>query len=436
MVTSEDIFEAYYDCLKRKRSKNSAIAYRMGGEGLEAKLLSLRDRINDRTYHPGTSICFVVRKPRYREVFAADFEDRIVHHYIALRTEPLFESIFSPRTFNCRKGKGQLYGVKMLSDDIRKATENYTRDAWICKCDIKGFFMSIDKQLLEDKVDRFIVERYKGDDIEDLRFLCRTVIRHHPEDDCIRRSPAEYWTHLSPDKSLFTNGRGKGIAIGNLFAQHFANFLLNDLDWYLEEIGIEYHGRYVDDFYMIHHDKDFLLSRVPLIRAKLADLKLTLHPRKFYFQHYTKGVSFTGAIVKPWSMYVEGRVLNNFEAAVKRLGRVRKVDQIYHHVASVNSYLGQMAHVNEYGAKRRILANLNPRLDIFVHVRHDFGSVTIDKSFRPHRIVRNRLRDGTFYCDRDPRHGSHPSPSHKVRSRRKRDRERRNSNNLSKQTKK
>ena len=102
MVTTQGLIEAYFDCRKRKRKTASAIIYEMD---YESKLIALRDRINDRTYMPGKSICFVVTRPRYREVFAAAFEDRIVHHYIALRLEPLFEQIFSPRTFNCRKGQ-------------------------------------------------------------------------------------------------------------------------------------------------------------------------------------------------------------------------------------------------------------------------------------------------------------------------------------------
>lgn len=136
MVTLVDMLEAYYDCRKRKRRTASAVVYEMD---YEARLIALRDRINTRSYLPGKSICFVVTRPRYREVFAASFEDRIVHHYMALRLEPLFEKIFSPRTFNCRKGKGQLYGIKMLESDLRQASQNYTRDCWVMKLDLKGF---------------------------------------------------------------------------------------------------------------------------------------------------------------------------------------------------------------------------------------------------------------------------------------------------------
>lgn len=165
MVTTEWLLDAYFDCRHSKRRTASAVVYEMD---YESRLIALRDRINNRTYRPGKSICFVVTRPRYREVFAASFEDRIVHHYIALRLTPLFEEIFSERTFNCRKGKGQLYGINTLKEDIRQCSNNYTEDCHIMKLDLKGFFMSIDKKLLSEMVDRFIVRYYKGEDIDEI----------------------------------------------------------------------------------------------------------------------------------------------------------------------------------------------------------------------------------------------------------------------------
>lgn len=142
MITTEDMLEAYYDCRRKKRRTASAVTYELD---YESKLIALRNRINNRIYMPGKSICFVVPRPRYREVFAAAFEDRIVHHLISLRLEPLFESVFSPRTFNCRKGKGQMFGAEMLYNDIKACSDNYTQDCYIMKLDLQSFFMSIDR---------------------------------------------------------------------------------------------------------------------------------------------------------------------------------------------------------------------------------------------------------------------------------------------------
>lgn len=393
MVTTDGMLEAYYDCRRRKRRTASAIVYEMN---YESNLIALRDRINTRTYQPGKSICFVVTRPRYREVFAASFEDRIVHHYIGLRLEPLFELVFSPRTFNCRKGKGQLYGVKMLEADIKEASNNYTTDCYIMKLDLQGFFMSIDKSMLARMIDKFIVKYYQGSDIDDLRYLCQIVVLHCPERNCERHSPREMWEHLPANKSLFTNGEGKGVAIGNLFAQLFANFLLNILDWYIEELGIKYHGRYVDDFYCIHADKKVLLSAVPKIRVKLAELVLSLNPKKFYFQHYTKGVEFTGAVVKPYRTYCCNRVLTNFIAAVRKLNRARNIDDVNHAVCSINSYLGLLRQSNEYGKQREILGMIAPRIYKWIYIKGHYGVVAIKNKYKQNCITQKRIRDGDY----------------------------------------
>ena len=393
MVTTEGILEAYYDCRRNKRTTASAIVYEMD---YESKLIALRDRINARTYQPGKSICFVVTRPRYREVFAASFEDRIVHHYIALRLEPLFELVFSPRTFNCRKEKGQLYGAEMLQADIMECSEDYTTDCYIMKLDLKGFFMSIDKQMLADKLDRFIVEYYKGDDIEDLRYLAHVVIAHSPEKNCERHSPASFWDFLPPNKSLFTNGEGKGVAIGNLFAQLFANFLLNELDWYLEVLGIKYHGRYVDDFYCIHKDKAVLLSAVPKIRAKLAELGLSLNEKKFYFQHYTKGVEFTGTVTKPYRVYSSNRTIANFVTAILRLNNAKTIRQVRHAVCSINSYLGLLRHSNEYATRRKVLGMIDKRMFEYVYIKGRFEILALKNKYKVRRETLKRIRDGDY----------------------------------------
>ena len=393
MVTTAGLLEAYYDCRRNKRKTASALVYEMD---YESKLIALRDRINTRTYGPGKSICFVVTRPRYREVFAASFEDRIVHHYIALRLEPLFELEFCPYTYNCRKGKGQLYGTNVLRQQIIECSNNYTTDCYIMKLDLRGFFMSIDKRILANLIDRFVEEKYTGEDKDDLRYLCRIVVLHEPEKNCERHSPASYWNHLPANKSLFTNGEGKGVAIGNLFAQLFANFLLNSLDWLIEELGIKYHGRYVDDFYMIHKDKAVLLSAVPRIREKLSELGLELNERKFYFQHYTKGVEFTGSIIKPNRVYTCNRTITNFVAAIRRLNAAKDLRQAEHAVNSINSYLGLLRHNNEYNTRKRVLKMIESPAYEYVYIKKNYRILALKNRYKKRVQTYKRIRDGDY----------------------------------------
>lgn len=388
MIDFETILEAYLDCRKRKRSTIGATEFELN---YVHNLVELMNEVNSRQYRIGKSICFVVRYPRYREVFAGEFRDRVIHHYIALRLEPLFERIFCGRTYNCRKGKGQLAGVIQLAEDIREESENYTKDAYVMKVDLKGFFMSIIKSKLAKMVDDFIVAHYEGDDKEDLRWLCNLVVIHRPELNCERRSPLWMWNFIPKEKSLFTNGEDRGIAIGNLFAQLFANFLLNTIDWKIDAVCVR-HNRYVDDISFVSKDKEKLLSIIPMLRTELEKLGLRLNEKKFYLQHYSKGVQFTGAVIKPNRIYVANHTINSFAFAVERLGKASEmgmIDDIKKNIASVNSYLGIMAHYNEYATKRRIMSELPPKFYEYCYIEGHFDVVKLKHKYTEKAIFMN-----------------------------------------------
>lgn len=414
MIDFETILEAYLDCRKRKRSTVGATEFELG---YVHNLVELMNEVNSRQYKIGKSICFVVRYPRYREVFAGEFRDRIIHHYIALRIEPLFEQIFCDRTYNCRKGKGQLAGVTQLAEDIRDESENYTKDAYVMKVDLKGFFMSIIKYKLARMVDDFIVEYYKGDDKEDLRWLCNLVVMHRPELNCERRSPLWMWNFIPKEKSLFTNGEDRGIAIGNLFAQLFANFLLNTIDWKIDAVCVR-HNRYVDDISFVSKDKKKLLSIIPMLRIELGKLGLSLNEKKFYLQHYSKGVQFTGAVIKTDRIYVSNHTINSFAFAVERLGKATEmgmIDDINKNIASVNSYLGIMSHYNEYATKRRIMAKLPPKFYEYCYIEGHFDVVKLKYKYTEKAIFMNiakniiNKRDEEDIKENPDREGNKPS---------------------------
>lgn len=383
MVRDEDMFEAFRACLRHKASSPSAIKY---FPDYQRDLLRLCDEINARTYRPSTSITFIVTKPKLREVFAACFRDRIVHHYIALRVEPLLENLFCDRTFNCRTGKGVLYGVNQLQADIRECSENYTKDVWIAKFDLQGFFMSIDVNLLNTMLQKFIRENYKGDDLDDVLWLSEIIMLHEPEKNCERHSPMELWHQLPKNKSLFTNGDGFGLPIGNLPSQHNANFLLHWLDMLIEKLGYKYHGRYVDDGYFMmvcetEEQRQKMLHDMEVIRRFLSlYLHVRLHPDKFYFQHYKKGVQFIGSIVKPNRVYVSNRTIANARDAVYRLNNYSTTNEkLLHNVQSLNSYLGTMVHYNTYHLRRQLAMMIEPELWDRIYFKGHYESVHIKK---------------------------------------------------------
>lgn len=155
--------------------------------------------------------------------------------------------------------------------------------------------MSIDKGLLYKYLREFILARYHEPDQLLILELVEKVVFNDPEQNCHIKGRRSDWDGLPPSKSLFTSGKGKGLPIGNLTSQIFANFYLNFFDHYVKyDLGIEYYGRYVDDFVIVHEDKDFLIDVQAKLRSFLqAKLMLRLHPRKIYLQHFQRASSLS-----------------------------------------------------------------------------------------------------------------------------------------------
>lgn len=352
-----ELFEAYYTCRVNKRRTANALAFEVN---LEENLLVLWREINQGRYRPGRSIAFIVDTPVKREIFAAEFRDRIVHHLIIDKLNPLFEREFIHDSYASRVGKGTLFGVRRLESFIQACSENDTRDTYVLRLDIAGFFMHINRTMLFARLERFIYERYPGTDRGLLIELVRIVIFNDVRSNCAIRGNRSDWVGLPASKSLFGSPPGCGLPIGNLTSQIFANFYLNSFDHFVKhELGVRYYGRYVDDLVLVHRDNDYLRGLIPVLRKYLAvNLGLELHPRKIRLQHHTHGTTFLGAVVKPRRIYIGNRAKGNFYAAIVKHGAAvaggrpptqgeRKAFR-----ASVNSYLGLMRHYNTRRLRR------------------------------------------------------------------------------------
>lgn len=346
-VTLEDIYEAYYDCRKNKRSKASALAFEMHHE---RELRKLWVELNDMTYTISPSIVFAVTRPKLREVFAADFRDRVVHHLLMLRLEPIIESEMIDESFNCRKGKGTDYGVKTLQRHIKEVSNDYQYKAYVIQCDIQGFFMSIDKDILWRKVSTLMKREWKYGNLEWWLWLTKKIIYHRPEQNCIIHGDPRLLDMLPDNKTLFRSN-GKGLPIGNLTSQIFGNYYLTDFDrWILAYIGEgARYGRYVDDFYVA--GRRLKMHLLPVIRERLKNNEhLTLHPHKASLVEVRKGVKFVGSVIKPWGTYTGNRTVNN----AMHIARMSDVADIEKHVQRLNSYFGFMIHRLTYGIRWRI----------------------------------------------------------------------------------
>jgi RNA-directed DNA polymerase len=220
--TFDNLYKAYLACRKRKIKTLNHLRF---FENLEENLLELEKELRDRTYRPGQSIVFIVDKPKVREIFAASFRDRVVHHLLYNYLSPKFERIFIYDSWACRKDKGTHRAVIRLQDFTFKAQRLDADEQFYLKMDIKSYFTTIDQSILYDMIARKI----KRDEI---LWLTKVIVFH----DCARdispkvQGRQALFDKLPKDKSLFTVPRGKGLPIGNLTSQFFANIYLNELD--------------------------------------------------------------------------------------------------------------------------------------------------------------------------------------------------------------
>jgi RNA-directed DNA polymerase len=125
-----DLFQAYFDARKNKRNTINALSFE---KHFEANIFTLCEEIIENRYEPKPSICFIVDKPVKREIFAADFRDRVVHHFIYNYISPVFEKVFINDSYSCRKGKGTHYGIKRIDHFIRSCSLNYTKNCYVLK---------------------------------------------------------------------------------------------------------------------------------------------------------------------------------------------------------------------------------------------------------------------------------------------------------------
>lgn len=362
-VSLEEVIEAYYDCRRRKRNTVNALEFEVD---YERHCIDLWHELNEHRYEPRRSIAFVVEHPVKREIFAADFRDRVVHHLIARRIWPLLEKQFHPDSYSTQPGKGTLYGIQRVEQHVKTCSENYTRDCYIMKLDISGYFMSIKKQRLYHCVCAFLNGRYPEKDMPMLHYMLRKTIFNRPEKNCIRKMPRNRWRGLPKNKTLFGTDGSTGLPIGNLTSQLLALLFLDGLDHKItQEWGVPHYGRYVDDMVLVHPSKDHLLTMCGRISRWLKAHGLRLHPKKMYLQHYAKGVLFVGGMIKPGRKYISHRTQGRLFARINHYNSLLAESQqtsrlaMEGMVATMNSYLGMMCHYDTQRLFHRVLGRVS-----------------------------------------------------------------------------
>jgi hypothetical protein len=216
--------QAYLDCRRTKRNSASALAFEAQAE---RNLFELHEELASGRYTPGRSICFVITRPRPREVWAAEFRDRIAHHLLYNHIGPRFLARFTADSCACIPGRGTLYAAQRLDHQVRSITMNWSQPAHYLKCDLANFFVSIDKTILLEQLRRQVHEPW-------WMALAEKILMHDPRRDVEVRGTRRELALVPPHKSLFNAPNHHGLPIGNLSSQFFANVLLDELDQHIK----------------------------------------------------------------------------------------------------------------------------------------------------------------------------------------------------------
>ena len=365
-IDTYDVVRAYGNCRRRKRHTAEEQSFSLR---VTDNLLSLNRELVRGTYHPLPNRSFLVDWPVLREIFAPKFKDRICHHLAADKFEPLLERELILDCYSCRKGKGTLFGIRRLHRFIAQCSANYTRDCYILTGDISGYFMSIERLRLWQRLYVFISDRYQGDDKESFLWQLQIFIFTSPLENVEIKGDRSRWSELPDRKSLFCacgapkpsdyNGTYRsgmdwammGLPIGALLSQMLGNFYLSPFDHYCKSVErLRFYGRYVDDFFVVHTDKAYLLQLVVRLQSYLAAMGLQLHPNKIRIVHYSLGVPYLGAFIRGQVILPGKRLQMRFIRLLCHIDTLTAgnadTQTISRLNSRLNSYLGLMRHYN------------------------------------------------------------------------------------------
>ena len=314
---TKELWKAYGSAKTGKTKKPQVVEFT---KNAKYEISALTREIHSRTYTPRPSTAFIVNVPVKREIFAAEFRDRVVHHFLFNQVNPWWDTRFIEDNYSCRIGKGTLYGIRRLDHHIRSESQNYTMPAYVLKLDILGYFMSLERKKLYDRAMWGLNRQFpdQGYAYQVCKFLWKVIIFNDPIRQVVFSCPRSAWKGLPPSKSLFHQPNGRGIAIGNLTSQLLSNIYLDQLDRFVTmTLDFMHYGRYVDDFYIVSSNKNELVEASRTIERYVEDrLALKLHPHKRHLQECSRGVAFLGAVIYPYRIHPGKRLKRNLLLAL------------------------------------------------------------------------------------------------------------------------
>lgn len=337
----DNLLGAYRKAALGKRGQPHVAAFEFRRED---NLLQLQRELRERSYRPGSYYSFYIRDPKHRLVSAAPFRDRVVHHALCNVIEPLLERTFIGDSYASRLGKG-------THPALDRAQFFARRYRYVLQCDVREFFPSVDHACLREILARKIAD-------PGVLWLIGAIL-----DNGAGVLRNEYTMVYFPDDDLFAVNRPRGLPIGNLTSQFWANVYLNELDQFVKrELRCPAYLRYVDDFLLFSNSKPELWAWKNGIRERLAALRLTLHERSSTVYPVTNGMPFLGFRIYPDHRRLKRR---NGVAFARRLrgwhgAMARGEMDLEELTRRVRGWVAHAAHGDTGGLRRALLKGTIP----------------------------------------------------------------------------
>lgn len=318
LTSVENLIQAWSEFKVGKSKKRDVQFFE---RNLEDNLFSLYGELKKKIYKHSSYEEFYVYDPKRRHIHKALVRDRVLHHLLYKYLYLIFDKSFIYDSYSCRQDKGTHKGLKRLREFTRKVSKNYTKNCFILKLDIKKFFASVDHDVLPKLLSKKVQDK------------------------------AILWL-LSEVLNSFNSeaGEGKGIPLGNLTSQVFANIYMNELDQFIKhKLKIKYYLRYADDFVLLSNNKKDLENCLFPIKEFLEkELKLELHPNKIIFRKLDWGIDFLGYIVLPHYILPKTKTKKRLLKKLREKVGEENFDQ------SLQSYLGYLSHANSYKLTQKL----------------------------------------------------------------------------------
>ena len=329
IISPSALFRAWEVFKSDKRNKPDVAEFEVN---VEQNIFDLYRDLKTGTYRHGGYKGFWIHDPKLRRIHKATVRDRVLHHAVFSVLNPIFEPTFIPTSFSCRVGKGTHKGVAKAAEIIRAVSRNHTRKCYVLKCDVRKFFDSIDHDVLL----RILGKRIKDGKVMELMYeIVESFAASRP--------------------NLFER---RGVPIGNLTSQIFANVYMNEFDQFMKHrLKVRHYVRYTDDFVIFSEDRSYLENLlVPMQDFLKSELHLELHPKKIHLMKHTRGVDFLGYIVLPHHVQLRTKTKRRIPRKLKQtVTRYRsgEIDELRLR-STLGSYMGVLSHANAHELEQDI----------------------------------------------------------------------------------